>query len=370
VNPRGCLGVAIVAVASGCGDPAPDAPPIRFLHTFGPAETELFNAVIADRGIAVEVAQVPFARGQQVIGEILGGGVRCPDLIRIDATWLPALRARLLPPPRALAELDWTSAARALADGHAVPQSVDGLVVLYDRSAPAPPPDLAALELAARARRARGLAHPLGLRADGYWLVPWLRDAGADLAPGGLDGPGGVRALERFAALFGDLAPEPPASGTEARDEVRRWAGGELAYWVAGSWQAGTLDAVARERLAAAPLAHAPRGGQLLVVPRCAARPDDGWRLAAELTEIAVELRFATAVAAIPTRAAALADAPALSRALDAALRDAEPLSRDPRTPLLFDDLNPAVAAAVARDASATEAIEGVRRGWHRIAAP
>jgi hypothetical protein len=36
-------------------------------------------------------------------------------------------------------------------------------------------------------------------------------------------------------------------------------------------------------------------------------------------------------------------------------------------TPLLFDDLNPALAAVVARDATADEAIEGVRRGWARL---
>ena len=41
---------------------------------------------------------------------------------------------------------------------------------------------------------------------------------------------------------------------------------------------------------------------------------------------------------------------------------------RVPLTPLLFDDLNPALAAVVAGDATADEAIEGVRRGWRRLA--
>ena len=52
-----------------------------------------------------------------------------------------------------------------------------------------------------------------------------------------------------------------------------------------------------------------------------------------------------------------------------AALTDAELLPRTPVTPLLFDDLNPALAAAVAGDATPEEAIAGVRRGWHRLEA-
>jgi hypothetical protein len=35
---------------------------------------------------------------------------------------------------------------------------------------------------------------------------------------------------------------------------------------------------------------------------------------------------------------------------------------------LLFDDLNPAVAAVIAHDATPDEAIAGVRRAWRRLA--
>jgi len=69
----------------------------------------------------------------------------------------------------------------------------------------------------------------------------------------------------------------------------------------------------------------------------------------------------------VPTRRAALDAAPGLVRAVYQALQAAEPLPRDPRTPLLFDDLNPALAAAVVHDATVDEAIEGVRRGWRRL---
>jgi hypothetical protein len=252
----------LALIAGACGRAPVEPAPIRFLHTFGAEETELFNAAMAERGIAVDPSLVPFACGQQVIGEILRAGIDCPDLIRIDATWLRSFVAGdlLLPVPEALARLDWTPEAAALGGGHGVPQSVDGLVVVRDRSRPD------------------------------------------------------------------------------------------------------------RERLAVTALARAPRGGQLLVVPRCARRPDEGWRLARELTEIAVAVKFAAGFSTVPTREVALAQAPPLVAAVYRALQAGEPLPRDARTPLLFDDLNPALAAAVARDATAEEAIAGVRRGWKRLA--
>ncbi len=347
----------------------PPAPPIRFLHTFGAGETELFNAAMAERGIAVDPSLVPFARGQQVIGEILRAGADCPDLIRIDATWLLSFVAGdlLLPVPEALARLDWTPEAAALGGGHGVPQTVDGLVVVRDRARPAPASaSITDLALAARAASTPASQHPLGLRVDGYWFVPWLRAEGGELTPDGIAGDGALRALGAFAALFGDVAPRPPPAGGEAPDELRRWQARELAYWVTGPWQLGAL--ADRDRLAVSALARAPRGGQLLVVPRCARRPDDGWRLARELTDVAVAVRLAEGFGTVPTREAALAQAPPLVGEVYRALKAAEPLPRAPLTPLLFDDLNPALAAVVAHDATAEEAIAGVRRGWKRLA--
>ena len=381
--------LACIALVVACGRDAPAPAPIRFLHTFGAEETELFNATISStERFSVESSLVPFARGQQVISEILRAGTSCPDLIRIDATWLPGLRSELVPVPPELAALDWTPEAAALvlvepAAGDpaprwwAVPQSVDGLVVARDNRKPAPAsPSIEDLIAAARAGKTEAQSYPLGLRVDGYWLVPWLRAEGADLsiprgdpdAAMGIDGDGAVRALARFAALFGDLAAPPPPAGSEAPDELRRWNAGELSYWITGPWQLGALRD--RERIAVSPLARAPRGGQLLVVPRCAKRPAEGWKLAAALIEVAVEVRFADSFGTVPTRRSALDAAPALARSLYEALRTAEPLPRDPRTPLLFDDLNPALAAVIAHDATPGEAIAGVRRAWRRLATP
>jgi hypothetical protein len=363
----------LIALAA-CGGERVAPTPIRFLHTFGPAETEAFNATMVARGIAVEASLVPFARGQQVISEMLRAGTACPDLITIDATWLPGFVANKLVAqvPDELAKLDWLPEAAALVAGpnapwFAVPQTVDGLIVLRDEATPAPASS-AIVDLigAARAAKHPGRPHPLGLRVDAYWLVPWLRADGADLAVGTIDGEGAVNALEAFASLFGQLAPPPPPAGGEAPDEIRRWTGHELAYWVTGPWQLGGLRD--RDHLRVSALAHAPRGGQLLVVPKCAQRPAEGWRLAAEVTNVEVGRMFATAFATVPSRRSALDASPKLVHEIYAALRDAENLPRSPLTPLLFDDLNPALAAVVAGDATAAEAIEGVRRGWRRLA--
>jgi ABC-type glycerol-3-phosphate transport system substrate-binding protein len=360
----------LTALVGSCGnDPAPPAP-IRFLHTFSADETELFNATTAERGLAVDASLVPFARGQQVISEILQARTGCPDLIRIDATWLPGLRAQLVPVPAELSGLDWTPEAAELAqiDGGwwGVPQAVDGLIVVRDSASPAPASGtIDDLVAAARAARSEGRRHPLGVRVDGYWLVPWLRAERADLAAAAIAGDGATRALTRFAALFGDVAAPPPPAGEEAPDELRRWNTHEVAYWVTGPWQLGALRDP--ERVAVSPLDRAPRGGQLLVVPTCAKRPEQGWRLASELASVPVAVALAQAFKTVPTRISALAGAPPLARAAYDALRAAEMLPREPVTPLLFDDLNPALAAVVAGDATPDEAIEGVRRGWARL---
>jgi ABC-type glycerol-3-phosphate transport system substrate-binding protein len=362
-------------VLAACGGEAPSAQPIRFLHTFGAEETELFNDVIVEKGIRVESSIVPFARGQQVIAELLRTGTNCPDLIRIDATWLPALRSELVAVPPELAGLDWTPEAAKLAEDPgtpstfaAVPQAIDGLVVVRDRSRPAPA-SASIDDLVNAARKAKGTGYPLGLRVDGYWLVPWLRAEGIELAidDRGIDGDGAVKATTKFAALFGEVAAPPPPAGSETPDELRRWNAGELAYWVTGPWALGALRD--REKLAVSALAHAPRGGQLLVVPKCAKRPAEGWSLAAQLTDTSALARFAETFGTVPTRKTALAAAPPIVRDLSAALVTTEPLRREPRTPLLFDDLNPALAAVIAKDATPEEAIAGVRRGWQRLRA-
>lgn len=358
----------VASAACGGGQPS-GPPPIRFLHTFSPAETELVNRYLDERGLAVEASLVPFARGQQVIGEILKSGASCPDVIRIDATWLPGLRQQLSPHAAQLDPAAWTPEALALIGperGLALPQTVDGLIVVRDTATPAPAsPSIDDLVVAARAAKTVDRPHPLGVRVDGYWFVPWLRAQQADLAVEAIAGDGAITALRAFASLFGDVASPPPPLGGETPDELRRWRSHGVAYWITGPWQLGALEDPGR--VAVSPLAGAPRGGQLLVVPACATQAQRGWELAEELTSDAMQTLFAQTFSTIPTRTAALAAAPPVSRAAAEALRTAQMLPRAAVTPLLFDDLNPALAAVVAKDATPEEAIEGVRRGWARL---
>ncbi len=361
--------LSLCALAA-CGGGAPSGPPpIRFLHTFSPAETELVNQMLDDRNLVVEASLVPFARGQQVIGEILKSGQSCPDLIRIDATWLPGLRPQLTPHPTPAAPPDWTPEAIALVGPEgaiALPQTVDGQIVVRDTASPAPAsPSIDDLVAAARAAKTPDRPHPLGVRVDGYWFVPWLRAQKSDLSRDAIAGDGPTAALRSFSSLFGDVASPPPPAGGETPDELRRWRSHDVAYWVTGPWQLGALEEPGSVAVSA--LAGAPRGGQLLVVPSCATQAARGWELADVLTGDEMQTRFAQTFSTIPTRQKALAAAPPLSRAAADALRSAEMLPRSEVTPLLFDDLNPALAAVVAKDATPEEAIEGVRRGWARL---
>jgi ABC-type glycerol-3-phosphate transport system substrate-binding protein len=369
-------GLCLLLAIAACSEPSstPPAPRVRLLHTFGPAETEAIGALIAGRGPPFEARLVPFARGQQVIEEVLAADGECPDLMRIDATWLPGLVARgaLVAPPAALADIDRLPEARDLAtiDGtlRAVPQTVDGLVALAHGAALPAAADLEAWIAGAISRRGQA-RWAIGLRADGYWFIAFLRAQGTDL-PGagtpGLAAPAAEQALARFAALFGDVAAPPPPAGIEAREEARRFDRGEIGALITGPWAVPDLELPAT--IVASPLPGAPRGGQLLAVPRCASRPADGWALAAALTGVDVQVELAARFATVPTRTAALAKSPALVRSIHDALADAKALPRDPITPLLFDDLTPAVAAVVAGDATAEEAIAGVRRAWGRLA--
>ena len=365
----------VVVLLVACSEPeTPPPPDVELMHTFGPAESEAIDGLVAARGMRFAGRLVPFARGQQAIEEVLAAGTDCPDLIRIDATWLPGLAARraLVDPPAALAALDWLPEARELAtiDGalRAVPQTVDGLVALVHGGALPDAADLDAWIAVAVARR--GAARwAIGLRVDGYWFVPFLRARGTGLAaPGtaGLAAPAAEEALARFAALFGDVAAPAPPSGTEAKDEARRFDRGEIGALVTGPWAVPDLELPAT--IVASPVPGAPRGGQLLVVPACAPKPERGWQLAAALTGVDVQVELAQRFATMPTRAAAMAQSPALVRSIHDALAGATMLPRAPTTPLLFDDLTPAVAAVVAGDATPAEALAGVRRAWARIA--
>src|SRR5690606_7625565 len=230
---------------------------------------------------------LPFSRAQHIVRGALVAGEECPDLVRIDATWLPALVAadRLAPVPEARVPRGLLPEAAELATAggvlYGLPQALDGLVLLARRGAeraPWPPPSWEAVAVSVREAEPAGL----GLRVAGYWFVPFLRAAGGSLpdpASGrvGADEPAGERALAGFASLFGagGVAPDVSGDRDQAREIQRRFVAGALAAGIEGPWAVSALSGGEPERLSAAPLTPgpggqptAPRGGAVLVVPR------------------------------------------------------------------------------------------------------
>jgi arabinogalactan oligomer / maltooligosaccharide transport system substrate-binding protein len=389
---RTVLAIACLLLACGDGAVTPRAEPrIKLWHTFDPTGTEALNAVLPGD---VEPTLLPFARAQTIVARELATGRDCPDLVRIDATWLPGLArdGLLLPVPERLAARDWLPEASELASfggvGYGLPQAIDGLALLYRTDAVTgtgvtwPPQTMG--ELLAAAHRITSTGDDrwgLGVRVDGYWFLPFLRAWGGTVIDPhrgvlGIDSPEAARALERFAELFGagGIVPPPPPSGSEASDEVRRFRAGSPPIAINGPWVVADLTGGDTRGLGVAPLPldrhgrpTAPRGAQLLVVPRCAGAAEAAWALANDLTAPALQADWARRFGVVPTTAAGLRDAGAFAQAFYEALRQARPLPQHPLTAELFDDLNPAIAAVVAGDATGAEALAGVGRAWRRL---
>ena len=122
-------------------------------------------------------------------------------------------------------------------------------------------------------RRSRSAARP-GAPAAGHPQAGRLQrpavqvgdgDRHADLAVGRIEDDGAAHALEVRGAVRRRSPPPPPPSGSEAPDELRRWDAHEVAYWITGRGSSARCATAIGSR--SSPLAHAPRGGQLLVVP-------------------------------------------------------------------------------------------------------
>lgn len=374
-----------------------ESPPLVLWHTFGPDEAAALTDDLRDQHVAVTL--LPFGRAQNRIADVLTRGIRCPDLVRIDATWLPGLaEAGLLDEAPDLT--GFLSEAIELAEWrgkrYAMPQALEGLALLYDvRRVPTttpgwPPRRLDDLDTAARALTRPG-RRGLSLRSDGYWFIPFLRAAGGDLDD--IAGPAAERALAECAALVrAGVAAGPAPESDEAAREARAFLDDEVALVIGGPWTVAGLLRIPGSRIeepggcrkavrcielgvvpfprAADGRAAAPRGGQLWAVPRCATNRAAGWALAAALTAPAAQTTAARRFGTVPTRSVALADASGIAQSLAAILPATRPIPREPSTPRRFDDLTPAVEAALSGDATPAEALAGVARAWHRLEAP
>ena len=366
---------------------------VRFWHAFNAEETEALNRSLKDwrEPARVEPVRETFARGLVMLRQILAEGKNCPDLARIDATWLPGLAADKLlsPTPSGLIEQRrWLKDALELASYdskvYGLPQSIDGLALLHPRAGPgdkegdkagdrSAAPAKSLDELVDRAKALSSGGKPsLGLQVDGYWFVPFLRQWGMgliDVSSGriGVDCPESAVALERFAGLFGTVAPPLSPSGKDAEGVTRRFRSGELSMVISGPWAVADLSGGDTTELAVSPLPGAPLGGQVLVVPHCASEPGAAWKLAEYLTSPAVQGDWSRRLGIIATTEEGLAGAGEFVNQFRRALATARPLPRHPVTPELFDDLGPAVRAVVARDATAVEALPGVGDAWARL---
>ncbi len=384
----GALVAALVIAACSCSSQSKPEQRIHFWHAFNTEETEALNRSLArwqnSERISVAPVRETFARGLKMLRKLLVEGKSCPDLARIDATWLPGLVAGelLAPAPKDLIQKRlWLPDALELASyrgsSYGVPQTIDGLALIHrgdDVAAPGvawPPGSMDELVAVAKVL-AKPDAPSLGIQINGYWYVPFARQWGAGL----IDVDSGelrigcsssAAALNRFAQLFGSVAPPLPPSGKDAEDVTRRFRAGRLAIVISGPWAVAELTGGDTSGLAVSPLPGAPLGGQVLVVPRCAKNPDLAWKLAEYLTSSGVQADWARRLGIIPSTRDGVEASGEFVKQFHSALSTARPLPRHPVTPEIFDDLGPAVRAVVAGDAQADEALAGVVSAWSRL---
>jgi len=386
--------VAIALLACGSESKRPEVGErIRLWHTFNPSETrELNRTVLAGAKLRVESTLLPFGRAQTILVQALQNKTDCPDLARIDATWLPRLAGldALQPPPRSIAATHrWLPEAFSLAsiDGKqlALPQGIDGLALIHRKTTAAAagldwPPKTIDTLLADARRMTQGGNYGLAVRRDGYWFVAFLRAWGGEVVDPktgalNIDSDVAVRALKRFARLFGPkgVAPSPSRVEREASDHARGFRSNTIKVVLDGPWAVSALGGGSAKGLAVTPFpagpngGAAPRGGQLLVVPRCAKKPEAAWKLALALVAPDLQADWGQRYGLVPTTQKGLAGAGAFTQQFYRALQEARPLPRHPVSAELFDDLNPAISAVISGDATAEEALAGVRRAWTRL---
>ncbi len=388
------VGLLMCLVAcSGKGEPEESGERIRLWHTFNPTETRQLNRTVLARSTTrVESTLLPFGRAQTILVQALANKTDCPDLVRIDATWLAQLAGMdaLQPPPAKVTNaLGWLPEARALASiagsQLALPQAIDGLALIHRattvRNAGLDWPPATVESLLADARRmSQGGNYGLAVRRDGYWFLAFLRAWGGDVVDPKtgelhIDSPVATRALERFAQLFGPkgVAPSPSRVEREAADHARGFRSNTIKVVLDGPWAVSGLGNGSVEGLTVTPFPQgptggaAPRGGQLLVVPRCSKKPAQAWQLALALVAPSLQADWARRYGLVPTTAKALEGAGPFAKQFYEALKRGRPLPQHPVSAELFDDLNPAIAAVIAGDATAAEALAGVRRAWTRL---
>tara|TARA_R110002096_G_scaffold292224_1_gene486549 strand:- start:108780 stop:109931 length:1152 start_codon:yes stop_codon:yes gene_type:complete len=370
--------LASIALCSCASSTPPKGQALQFWHTFNQQESVALQAWLGkSRKRRVVTTILPFAVANIRIRSALAEGA-CPDLLRIDSTRIPGLvdaeLIREVPTP-IWHQREWLQEAQDLVRyqgaAYGIPQSLDGLALIRKRNRDIlwPIPSLEELEKLSVNEGPR-----IGMLIDGYWALAFLRAEGVTLATSGgppdIDSPDAVRALKRFAALFhSGVAMDVLEERSPSHAMIRAFRNDDIDIAFTGPWDLPALADGNPETLqvSAFPGAYAPRGGQVLVVPKCTQNTEEAWDLALALSSPILQADWAKTLGSIPVTKDGLAGAGTLANAFYQALVGTMPMPRHVHAPELFDDLSPAVLAVVGEDATAEEALAGVNRAWRRL---
>ena len=372
------LVLACIALCGCASSTAPKGQALQFWHTFNTQESAALQAWLGKSEKRQVVTTIlPFAVANIRIRSALAEGA-CPDLFRIDSTRIPGLvEADFIRevPSRVWQQRNWLQEAddlvRYRGTAYGIPQSLDGLAFIRKRNRDILWP-IASLEELEKLSADEGPR--IGMLIDGYWALAFLRAEGVTLTTSGgppdIDSPGAVRALKRFAALFRTgVAMDVLEERSPSHAMIRAFRNDDIDIAFTGPWDLPALADGNPETLqvSAFPGAYAPRGGQVLVVPKCTQNAAEAWDLALALSAPALQADWARTLGSIPVTRDGLEGAGPLANAFYQALLGTAPMPRDVHAPELFDDLSPAVLAVVGEDATAEEALAGVNRAWRRL---
>jgi maltose-binding protein MalE len=354
--------VSLAVCWGGCSNSSGTShPKLRFWHTFNAHESEALQEWLAStKRSNVQTTILPFARATTRFRSAVAKGL-CPDLLRVDSTRIPGLVATntiVEVPASVWKERKWLEEAKELVTykgkRYGIPHSIDGLALVS-------------------MRKTGERSDPItGIHVDGYWFVPFLRQAGVAL-PGSNETPQIATekahiALDNFAQLF-HSGRAVNLQDTNSHSRTIAWAfqEQELREVLTGPWDLLELSGGDFSSLEIRNFPHAPRGGQVLVVPSCSKLQDAAWQLALALTNPQLQSQWSSRLGLIPVTEEGLTQANPLVKEFYQALQSATPLPQHERVPELFDDLSPAVLAVVNGDATSEEALAGVQRSWQRL---
>lgn len=391
------------------GEPAAEAAaPILLWHTFDDASIPALLARVeafrhAHPDIEVQLQSLAFNAAREAFLNAAEQG-NPPDLFRAEVSWTHEFAARDL-----LADLDaWLTQAdlddympAALAQASwqgrqvGLPQEADCLALFYNKRLLAqaqldPPESMHDFAAAAPMLHDPVRGHfAFYLRADGYWMQPFLYSFGAELVDPLTDKPG-IHRRDRaeqamaFILELRDTHHAFPVVTDFDGDYERMMAGfveGRYAMILNGPWALEqTLKGVQfvdPDNLGIAPIPRGPGGsisslgGHNWVIAKQSRQPRRAMLLAAFLNSAESQEQFALARQGLPTRRSAY-ERPALKndplvQAFRAVLDTARPRPASPHGAKLYAEMTAACQALLLGKESPRSCVERIDRAWKTI---